>query len=363
MKLDLSIQFFEQALALARELDLQEHLAFVLTDLAGSYYYSGQPLQASVELEKAIPIWQAHNNLPMLAYALNQMAQFMIYFGRPAAAEAAAREAFAHAASIENYDGMGFSTGVLEQVHRMRGEIGPALDVLKQLTLIDHPMSIIGIYHSAAIYADVGACDKYSAGANNLLSQSSDLPPIIQIDNLITLSSGALLCTESGPVATRLEEITTGMDVSSTPYGMWMGLLTAAKSIQSGDHTEALKVLDSTLDTYERTGMRKDIADALMYKAQILRSLGQEQEALENLRAAAAESRQMEYWMILWRILAALVDLEMELGLAVEAEAHRREGSAIIDRIAASLTDYPDLKASLLATPQARLLRGESIPQ
>jgi len=58
---------FSDLLAIAREIDLREQLAYTLNDLQGSYFATAQLDRAQAALAEAQELWRELGNMPMLA--------------------------------------------------------------------------------------------------------------------------------------------------------------------------------------------------------------------------------------------------------------------------------------------------------
>ncbi len=64
---DEAIECGERSLAIAREMNLQEQLAYTLNDIGELYVLTGQLERGKASNQEARQMWQAMNNLPMLA--------------------------------------------------------------------------------------------------------------------------------------------------------------------------------------------------------------------------------------------------------------------------------------------------------
>ena len=84
-------QALQNALALARQLNLQEQIALTLNDLARAYSGSGRRRMGLEALEEARQIWRSRENLPMLAENLSSSASISMIGGEYDRALALAR--------------------------------------------------------------------------------------------------------------------------------------------------------------------------------------------------------------------------------------------------------------------------------
>lgn len=367
LNMALAHDYFARALDLARELGMDEHRAFILTDMAHNFYIMESMHAAATALEEAIPIWRALNNVPMLAYALNQLMETQFLEGRLSDAEATGLEANTIALAIGNQGGIGFSNGILAQIAWYGGNIGHALDrmLAAEIASQHSPMLILAQTGLAVVCASAGNCDRFYELSKQILSPEDRTPlsSFVELNVLVSLALAETYCGEPGQVIKRLEQMIAA--AQSTPSHvdtmLLVGVVLGIQAAHAGDYGEALRLYDATLEAYDRSGKKLSRPEALLFKAHALIQLDRDVEALAVLRGAADEARAMTCRLFLWRILSALATLTERMNLPDEATRHRVEGRDVLGYIAASLEDrYPDLRASLLDLPEAAVLREGS---
>src|SRR5262249_41367541 len=86
-------EYGEQALALARELGLDELLAFILVDMWYTYGGSGDWPRALSSLQESTELWKRLGNFPMLSESLNRTAITWMFIGDFAQGQAIGEEA------------------------------------------------------------------------------------------------------------------------------------------------------------------------------------------------------------------------------------------------------------------------------
>ncbi|MFN8373172.1 MAG: hypothetical protein U0694_09900 [Anaerolineae bacterium] len=125
------IEYGERSLAIARELDLREQLAYTLNNLALVYINVQMP-KALMYLEEVEQLWRELNNLSMLTDALG-MAVFAQYLtGHFDRAIVASQESYRISTAIGNLWGQSFSLMLVGTIYAQRGEIDSALDIMER---------------------------------------------------------------------------------------------------------------------------------------------------------------------------------------------------------------------------------------
>lgn len=126
------LHYAQQALALARQLDLPEQLAFTLHDAFYAYAGSGQWQHARAALCEARELWQELGNLPMLSETLMRLHWVYLVTGDYAQAVVFAEEAFRLGQESNNLDTQALSHFMIGFVHWERGAIAQALAVMEE---------------------------------------------------------------------------------------------------------------------------------------------------------------------------------------------------------------------------------------
>lgn len=125
-----AVRHGERAITMARELGLEEELAYLLNDLSDVYGTVGRIKDAWGVLDEAQMRWRALSNEPMLADTLSNTAMWYQLSGRLLAAREAAEEAYAITTRINNIWGQAYSLCMHGIVIFQLGEIGRAVEEL-----------------------------------------------------------------------------------------------------------------------------------------------------------------------------------------------------------------------------------------
>jgi tetratricopeptide (TPR) repeat protein len=131
-------------------------------------------------------------------------------------------------------------------------------------------------------------------------------------------------------------------------YGEWWLL--------QGDPTRALADAAACLAIAEPAGHRKNIVKGRRLRAQALAALGQLAEARDELESALAVARDLGNPTQLWKTLAVLGDLLTRQGHLSDARLTYRKALAVIDGVAAGLTEE-SVRTTFLASEAVQRIR------
>jgi len=123
--------------------------------------------------------------------------------------------------------------------------------------------------------------------------------------------------------------------------------------LKRGDHKRALAYANECLELSESTDRQKNVAKGRRLRGQALIAAGQVKGAEPELATAVEIARRVGNPRQLWESLVALGDLFTTLGRQGEARSLYVEGLALLDRVAASLTET-QLRETLVASAYVR---------
>jgi class 3 adenylate cyclase/tetratricopeptide (TPR) repeat protein len=126
-----------------------------------------------------------------------------------------------------------------------------------------------------------------------------------------------------------------------------------------GDTEQALGSADACLAAAEATASRRNIVKGRRLKGEIFTTQGKLDAAEAELAEAVRVAREVGNPAQLWKTLAALGRLRQAQRLPQEGGAAYREALSVVEGMAAGLSD-PDLRDTLLASPQVSALREEA---
>jgi tetratricopeptide (TPR) repeat protein len=351
----------ERAIAIARRLNAREQLAYTLNDISEIYMMLGRMERAKEVLAEASDLWRELNNLPMLTDNLNRLASNLTWMGEFARGLALSEQGYALSERIGNGWGMAFSymfTGpalvelgrIDEAIARMNESVRFGAQVHYRAT------QLITRAYLARLYAELGRLDDALALAQ--LAQDTgalfDLfgPGVVGICAQLYLRAGrraeawGILDADPGLPAAVERNPMFNSDFTLALAEYWL---------DEGKAETALEGIERVIQRQYATGLRKDLLDALRLKARALIAANQPDEAAATLQTAQAEAERLGALWSLWHILAERAQFEQQRGSRAEARALSAKAYAQLSALAAKMSD-PTLRASLLNTPQVRLL-------
>ena len=127
-----AIDYGEQSLALARDHNLREQLAYTLSDISRAYFPAGRKVDAWSALEESRELWRELGNMPMLADNLQTSADFYFFGGELDKAVEVAEEALRVSRSIRNPWGEAASLWAAAPGLLERGEVSRSISYMEE---------------------------------------------------------------------------------------------------------------------------------------------------------------------------------------------------------------------------------------
>lgn len=351
----LASEFGQKSLAIARQHNLREQLAYTLNDITRVYLINGQVEQGSTAIKESQALWRELGNKNMLADNLTSSGLIFMFGADYANAEKAALEALEISQEIGNLWGQSYSQYVLAFLYHESLEVDRALEVMQNsirlgvqagfvVPLVDTHV-IMGL-----LYAFMGDFDKgleytRAAAQNAERSLRAFLGAPLSAQAMVHLLAGNLSAAaellESSAINLVFNSTNAFLSVSARCYYL---LLTNRAE-------EASDLIEQFIHEARTRNIAFFIGDAISIKGQALLALGQWEEARQTLmeaRELASFSRRA-----LIEILPALVKVETHLGNPSAASRFLLEAQQIVQYILDHTSD-PALRASFLARPEIR---------
>jgi class 3 adenylate cyclase/tetratricopeptide (TPR) repeat protein len=352
----------ERSLAIARELNAREQMAFTLNDLWRPYVAIGGLGASRASLEEARTLWRELGNLPMLSENLASSASVSRLAGNDRVALALAEEAHGIAQDIGNLWGGAYSLMNIYGIYLDRGELGRAMATMRECIAIAEPAGFIP--PQVTTRADLASVHAYLGdlgGAHELLRVALDvarenqqiaLPWVMNGKSELHLLVGELDEAEAAIGGSQVELLPEPLrSAASIQVALVRGRIAGAR----GEHLRAVEIADAILDRLRRLEVRQLAVDALLLKARSLASAGKADEAKRVLGEARSEAESREYRLVLWEILRELSEIVDVHGNAEAARELRGEARRLVERIAESV-DEEQLRSSFLERPDVRLV-------
>ena len=336
-----AVDFGEQSVAIAREHDLREELAFTLNDIARCYFAVGRKDEAWASLSEARSLWRELENLPMLTDNLSSGSMGHFLAGDLEEAMRLSNESLQVSESIRNIWGMAaanFSLSIMDfeqgKLSSSIGQISEAIGLADEAGFIGMPVAAEALL--GWIYGYSGDFDAGFSRVDHALSMSDPSqefhPFVIAVKAHLLMSAGDL--DQAGEVLKETESALV------SDYGGMMELLhryiEAEVGLARGKYDEVRELLSRTLEEMEKVGLRYMIGDMHRIDGQALLELGRTAEARDILVIARAEAEEQGSERGLWPALFLLAQTEAALGNHGAAETLRERAAAIIDNIAAT---------------------------
>lgn len=360
------IEFGEKALAIARENNFRELLAFVLHDLSSVYpLFRERADDAQRVLNEVNALWKELGNTPMLADNLIRYLLVDLLQGNFAQAQAHGEEAYDLSHSIDNLYGRSLSRLGTGNALVEEGRLDKALPALQEAVELSEQSgnAFINVNAQASMalaYADLGAIKRATEIANQALAVAQDqfpqqIPLAQAVVSLIHLSSGHLAeATEA------LAEVDHFRDLRfryafPPPMYVRVGLAQVELAMINQDYKKAARLGDELLQLLETSGFPAYLADALYIKARVLVALEEAEQARAVLSEARNAAEAVGSRRALWPILVNLADVEADLGNEAEAAKIRKTAKEVIEFIAEH-AGSEELRESFLALNAVRSL-------
>jgi tetratricopeptide (TPR) repeat protein len=352
-----SIQWGEESLAIARELNLREQMAYTLHDLFVTYAQSGKFEQARAVRIESGKIWRELDNKPMLAESVSGLALLHFLHGEFDQALARAQEGFQISTSISNLGGQGFGGYNLGLIYYERGELAQAIKSMEDALPITqfgglegNGLSPYGVL--AVIHADMGDHEKALEFLRLALERPSGKLSLQRMWLFamlarVQLIAGNLKAAEEafgdGGVVVSIET-SSGMFPAAAPD---IHFVRAELALGQKDYGQAVQVIDLVLEQLLRTrGVRVSFPQALYLKALALSGQHLFDQALAALHEACTEAQTMGSRRHLWKILATIGEIEAARGNNARADAVLGQARQVIDYIAEHAP--PELRETFL---------------
>jgi predicted ATPase/class 3 adenylate cyclase len=359
-RLDKSLQHGEVALALARETDDREQLAFVLNDLCRLYTCRGEFEKAHASIHEARKLWQALDNQVMLADSLGSEAEAYFNAGKYEASRECSQQALKISEEIHNQWGQAYDSMLMAFICFENGQLGRGIQLAEQSIHLADEAGLIASSISlrselALVYVYCGASEKGYPLIDEALRVVEAKQPVWRTFPQAVKVRMHLLDDDL-----RSAEQTAGKEQiqpTSIPYARYTIFVCLANielAVAKGEYAGALSLSEELLDeTAPLT--RVDIPDVLRWKGLALLGLNRLDEALHVLTQACSLARETDSTLHLWAILANLADVQSKLGDDDEAETNRAEARKLVEHIAESLSEV-GLTESFLTQPRVQKL-------
>ena len=358
-----SIDYGEQALALARELDLKELTAYTLNDLSESFMYIGEVQRARQSILEAQQIWEDIGNKPMLADSYSSAVGIHLMLGDFQKAIALSNEALTISNSINNLWGQAYSLAYIPTIYYQRGEMDKAIAVMEDcLRFAEKSGFLVPLSYTRAelalLYACLGeskiALDLVETAQSFLLSSPPAMRPLFD-SYLVKIH---LFNGDIDKAEVVVQEMVKTIRVENNLYSVYLFLAQANLSLHKRDYNQVYKIAEQ-IRNISNKGFHLFQLDELYFKGVSRLRLDNLSEAQKTLQEGRELAERLNARQFLWPILAGLVEIETQKGNLDEARTLHIQMVDVIHFIAdsagkakPSMGIGAELRTSFLSRPE-----------
>ncbi len=356
---DLALEYGERSLAIARELNLTEQIAYTLNDLCHIYNRTGRYDTSKKALAEAISLWRELNNLPMLADSLSTASYVYTFSSDFDRAIDFSDEALQISQKIQNSWGISYSQWVIGWVYWERGQVAKAFQVMEE--------SIINADKAGFMVAQVYTrCDLAIACASlGLLDRAleviEDADKIAKASHLqlrpYALAHKARIFVALGEFS-KAEECLDSMLAYNLPVHLnYPDMPTVAECqllTAQGKREEAIGQCRSRLAILQNNSLTLFLPETYQLLAEAYRQADRKEEAINVLEDGLKLSRSMGTVWRKWQLLGTKASLVPR----IQASLLRAEAGEYIDFILDHIED-PTQRQSFLEMVTVVTIKGE----
>ncbi len=334
----------ERGVALARELGLEEDLAFLLNDLGDAYGAAGQTERSIMMLDEAQLHWRALGNQPMLANGLTSSAIYLLISGELPAALARVDESFDLTTRIGNIWGQAYSQCVRGHILCLTGEIGSGLSDLaagiercRQAGFVGG--ELLASAYIARVLIELGDHDGALAYARSGLEVGRDVVPQFAGTCLGCIISAEIRRGDLEAAAATYEDPLLRQDERQIFNAFDVAAAGIELAMAQGRPTDAARMAGEAVERMDALAARPWLAGARLLQSEALLALGRADEATQAAVQGVKVVRQIGMRGLLWRALLIAARAAEASGDGVSAAALRDEAAAEIEFVAGQLPE------------------------
>ena len=336
-----ALAYGEQAIAIAREYNLREQLAYLLNDVSTLYVWLGDPERGAATNLEAREMFRAMNNLPMLTDNFGYAIMAHIALGEYSQATEVSRESLEISRRIGNEWGETFIQSWVGAAYRELGEIDQAILAMENsIRLAEHsfqaPLSFTRS-DVGALYGDLGQVEQGLKLAQLASEAGERIAPVMHIYCAGQLAHLQILSGDLASAEATVDEALdrTKRDDDHSMFGRTIHAANAELRLAQGDSAQAIQASERLINLLRSYRLRQFLANALWIKGLALTRQAKFDEAFVVLQQARKEAEETKARWVLWRILAALAEVEQAQGKIDQAQELRTQARANLDFIRA----------------------------
>ncbi|MBI5304296.1 MAG: hypothetical protein HY868_19340 [Chloroflexi bacterium] len=353
-----AIGYGDQAIEIARTHNLREQLAYLLNDIGLVYSWEGESERGKAVNLESRQMWRALNNLPMLTDNLSYATMIHISLGEYEQAITASLEALEISRSIGNTWGETFSQSWVGQAHRELGHIADAITAMENaVRLAAHSFQAPLSFTRAdlgSLYGDLGQVKRGLELATLAQIEGRRLAHVMRVWTSARLAHLHLLDGDIASAETLVNETNPLLSATdrTSLFGSGMLVVSAELALAQNDLARAIQASDQLIEFQRSRRLWQFLSNALYLKGIALQRQNKSADAWECFAEGRAEAIRLNSRWLLWRIYAALSEIEAARGNIHEANTLRTHARVVIEYIAAHTPE--ELRTSFLNLPDVR---------
>jgi tetratricopeptide (TPR) repeat protein len=358
-RLDQALPHGEVALALAREGNDREQLAFVLNDLCRLYTCRGEFEKSHVVIREARELWRSLGNKVMLADNLGSEGEAYFNAGEFDEALKVLYEALQVSNEIDNLWGQSYIRMLISFVHFESGLLGSGIQFAEEGVTLGTRAGLIASNsirsELAWVYAYCGAFEKGFALIEEALQIAEATQPQWRaFPQAAKVRMHLLQGDVESAVQTAGDALLQPISIPYARYTIFLCLANIELAHARGKYDRALALAEDLLSEASPL-VRVDIPEVLRWKGLALLGLDRLDEAHRTLTEAWSLARGLGALLQLLPLSIDLAAVEMNLGREKEAEGKLDEARKFAEQMAESLREA-GLRDSFLNQPRIRNL-------
>jgi tetratricopeptide (TPR) repeat protein len=352
----------EKAILLARELNLEEQLAYSLNDASHAYSMSGEMDRAREVALEAIELWEKLDDLPMLADGLAGLAAISVYSGQFDEAYQYSDRAYEISQTIENVWGQSYSRYAIGLVDFERGEVDLAIEHFKQ-TIRDAGISkfkageLLSRAFLSIAYGELGCSEAALEVIENKFDPDMEN---LAVTRAFLLGATLLAYVQAGNLEKAenvMEKFRNGFEGGYFIARHYFVLGKCYYYLIIGDDATALDTSEEFFTNLEKTGITFLNSELLLISSIALKNLGRISEAMEKLSEATEWANRLGSRKTLWQINYQFGLCLLEESKPDEAAVHFAEAMKNLEFIIDHISD-PEIRTAFMAKKEVAALYG-----
>ncbi len=359
-----AIDYAQRSIAIARELNLEEQLAYSLNDLARALLGNGDFERAKIVSHEAQALFKKMGDLPMVADNILNAAERNLILGNYERSYDQYKQIADIATSIDNQWLLAWGLAGMGYIALDYGQVSKGIEMISEtIRIVDR----IGIdllaagsrAHLAYLYTTLGdqARGRELADEALAITQSANFPQHFLTWPSATIARVWCHLGELDKSKSMLETSSQYYDPDDyiILYLKQVSFADADLALASGNPQRAKEIMDELISQLREKKVRSLLPEALRIKGQALLLNNQQDDAFNSFQEARLEAEVLGERKEYWKILSELAKLENQKGNIPQADLLRHQAKEVVTYISDHIDDQ-ELRTSFLELKEIREL-------